>query len=153
MWTYSGNPSSSAKDQVRFLIGDTEFKSPLLLDEEINYILNIYNQFPMNAAIRACETVIAKFSRMADETAGQVSISFSQRAKAYRSLLSDLRSRLSMEDMSPVAGGISISDKQATVANADRVPPFFTRTMMENRDIAPWVTSPMDIFGYPTSPE
>ncbi len=39
-WTYSGNPTASALDEVRFLITDTDQTKPYTLsNEEINYAL------------------------------------------------------------------------------------------------------------------
>lgn len=140
MWTYSGNPGYSAKDQVRFLIGDTDKKNPLLEDGEIEWVLSQYQNTPINAAIRCCETVISKFSRLADETVGRVSISYSQKAKGYFATLNMLRSRLAMEDAAPFAGGISKSQKLTNDMNTDRVVPDFKKHMFENQQIAPWTT-------------
>ena len=139
-WTYSGNPGANAKDQTRFLIGDTNQKDQLLLDGEIEWLLSQYNNTPMNAAIRACETIISKFSRLADESVGQVKIEFSQKAKGYQTTLRMLRERLAMEDAPPYVGGISVSDKQTVAANSDRVRPDFAKHMMENDQIAPWTS-------------
>ncbi len=141
-WSYSGNPGSSAKDAVRFLIGDTDSntRQQLLQDEEIAWMLTQYNNSPTQTAIRACEGIIAKFARLADESVGQVRISFSQRSDGYRKLLNDLRSRSAIEDMTPYAGGISKTDKKTIEQNADRVPPDFKKHMMENEAISPWVT-------------
>lgn len=141
MWSYSGDPANSPSDTVRFLIGDTEKNDQLLQDAEIKYLLNLYGGAPLNAAIRACEMIIGKFSRLADETAGQVRINFSQKAKGYRAMLTDLRMRIAIDDMTPICGGISIGDKIATSQDQDRVKPEFTKHMMENQDIAPWVTN------------
>lgn len=41
-FTYSGDPSHSDIDEARFLIGDTDDKSPIMQDEEIQYIINTY---------------------------------------------------------------------------------------------------------------
>ena len=139
-WTYSGNPGSSAKDQTRYLLGDTDSSDPLLNDTEINWVLSQYNNTPITAAIRCCENIIAKFSRMADEGVGQVKINFRQKAQNMRDLQTTLSNRLAMEDCSPFAGGISISQKQVQCQNSDRVRPDFTKHMMENYDIAPWTT-------------
>lgn len=140
VWTYSGNPANSAKDQTRFLIGDTNESDQLLSDQEIEWLLSQYNNTPINAAIRATESIIGKFSRLADEAVGQVRINFSQKAKAYAITLNMLVNRLAKEDASPFAGGISIAQKQSQVLNNDRVRPDFTKHMMENNQIAPWVT-------------
>lgn len=136
-WTYSGDPTVSKKDQVRFLIGDTDKTEPLLDDQEINYFLGQYNQGAINAAIRCCEQIAAKFSRRVNEAVGQVRMDFSQAAKAYRDMAMDLRRRLAIEDTTPYAGGISVADKSAEKANADRVKPDFTKHMDQNTQVAP----------------
>lgn len=140
-WSYSGNPAHSAKDQTRFLVGDTNIQDQLLSDEEIIWALSQYNNTPMNAAIRLCETIMSKFSRLADESVGQVKISFSQKVKGYERMMTTLRSRLAMEDAQPFAGGILVSQKQVEAQNTNRVRPDFTKHMMENDQIAPWVTT------------
>jgi hypothetical protein len=141
VWTYSGDPNKSAKDQTRFLLGDTDKSDPLLSDQEIIWALGVYNNTPMNAAIRLCEAIIAKFSRYVSESVGPVKIEFQQKVENYRAQLRDLRSRLAMEAAIPYAGGISVSDKIANAMNSDRVRPDFQKHMMENWMIAPWVTN------------
>lgn len=147
MWSYSGNPGASAKDATRLLCGDTDRTDPLLLDGEIQYLLDIYNQTPINAAIRACELIMAKFARMVDESVGQVSLKFSQRLKAYELMKSNLQQRLAIDGAIPYAGGISRSDVQQVNLNADRVRPDFTKHMMENDQISPWTTTERALLG------
>lgn len=146
-WTYSGDPGSSTKDTVRFLIGDTSSKEPLLQDAEISYLLGLYNNAPNNAAIRCCEVIMAKFSRLMDESVGQVHITYSQRAEAYRKMRVDLVNRLGVQDMRPYAGGISRSDQETNALNTDRVKPVFRQHMMENQQLSPWVTGNLDSIG------
>lgn len=147
--TYTGNPGSSPKDTVRFLIQDTEECHFLLQDGEISWVLGQYNNAPMNAAIRCCEILIAKFSRQADETAGPMKIMYSQKSKAFRLLLVELRNRLATEDLQPYAGGISRTDEKINDRNRDRVRPDFAKHMMENQLISPWVTNTMNGYnGY-----
>ena len=136
---YSGDPSKSPKDLTRYLIGDTDKCQPLLQDEEINYVLGQYNNIAMQAAIRCCETICAKFSRLANQAVGPVRIDYSNMSKQYRDLGDDLRRRLAQEGMTPICGGISKADKQTVDQDADRVKPDFTKHEMENRDVAPWV--------------
>ena len=138
-WSYSGNPNESAKDQIRFLVGDTDESDPLLLDGEINYLLSQYPQPQgvFNAAIRACETIMAKFSRMVDESVGGVKISFSQRMKAMNLTKTMLIQRIATETIKPYCGGISISDMQQVAQNADRPCPPMTLHEMENHQIGP----------------
>lgn len=139
-WSYSFNPDNSAKDQVRFFIGDTNESDKLLHDEEILYLLKLYNNFPLNASLRACEMIIAKFSRMADQSVGSVSMSYSQKSKAYRDLMNDLRLRIGIEGARPYAGGISTFDKQTNNQNSDLSEPIFTKHQFENKQVAPWTS-------------
>lgn len=141
MWQYSGNPATSAKDTVRFLIGDTDGSDQLLLDSEIVWVLGQYNNSPINAAIRCCEAIIAKLSRLANESVGQVKIDFKDRCDGYRETQKMLITRLAKEDAAPYAGGISVSDKMTNSANTDLVRPDFKKHMMENQQIAPWTTN------------
>lgn len=126
------DPSASAKDAVRFLIGDTNEHQPLLLDGEINYLLGQYQNVPLAAAIQATETIMAKFSRLVDEKVGQVDVKFGERIKNMQLLQQQLRERLAINGATPYAGGISHGDKQANASDSDRVRPDFTKHMMEN---------------------
>lgn len=139
-WTYSGDPGKNTKDAVRFLIGDTEERDPILKDAEIRWILTEYSNSPIQSAIRCCEVIAAKFSRRCDETVGSVSLKLSQKATQYMKLRDDLRNRLAIEVAIPYAGGISQSDKESVAANSDRVEPAFRKHSMENEQIAPWVS-------------
>ena len=44
-WEYQG-PSASDKDEVRFLIGDTDVEDQLLSDEEIQYLVDTWLTVP-----------------------------------------------------------------------------------------------------------
>src|SRR5262245_20769600 len=126
-WNYSGNPSSSPKDDVRFHVGDTDSCDQLLKDGKIKYLLSQSNNSVIAAAIRGCEMIAIKFARLADESVGRVSISFSQKSKAYLNMKEALRQRLVIEDCIPYAGGISQSDKETQETDTDRVQPAFTK--------------------------
>lgn len=131
-WNYSGDPSKSPLDELRFTIGDTDKSEQLLLDGELNFLISKSNGSIPGAAIRACEMVMAKYARLADESVGQVKISYSQKAKAYREMRDDLRQRQAIDDCVPYAGGISNADKQGNQGNSDRVAPAFTKDMFDS---------------------
>lgn len=38
-WSYSGDPQASELDRCRFLIGDTNESTPIMQDEEIQYLI------------------------------------------------------------------------------------------------------------------
>lgn len=41
-WTYSGDPSTSQLDEIRFIIGDTNVNAPIMQNEEIEYLIAEY---------------------------------------------------------------------------------------------------------------
>lgn len=59
-FTYSGDPSASKLDAVRFALGDTDASQPLLQDEEINYLISMYpnDSGLMAAAFRQAATCL-----------------------------------------------------------------------------------------------
>jgi hypothetical protein len=42
-WTYSGNPADNARDALRFTIGDTNSLEPIMQDEELDYLITLYD--------------------------------------------------------------------------------------------------------------
>jgi hypothetical protein len=140
VWTYV-DPANIPKDTVRFFVGDTDERDPLLSDAEINYLLSIYpSGGVLNASIRACEMIAMKFSRMANEAVGSVRIDYNQKYKAYIDMKTALIARIATETISPFCGGISRTQVQQNLQNNDLIKPDFTKHMMENQQISPWVT-------------
>jgi hypothetical protein len=126
-FTYSGDPSGSNRDKVRFLINDTDSTDPLFSDEEIAYLLtewvNIYE-----TSRAACETLVARFSRLADSTSksvGDISVSesFSAKSKQYQDLANSLlarKMRKSPPSMKVNADSLlSTNDRNVTDFNTD----------------------------------
>lgn len=130
-FSYSGDPSKSTKDYVRFLVGDTNANSPELHDAEILHVINEEGNALLAAA--ACATALqAKYSKLTDESVGGVSKSYSQRAEAFKNLATSLRRRNSERCVAPYAGGISKSEKQSNEDNTDLVESSFTKDLHEN---------------------
>lgn len=121
--TYSGDPSASSLDKVRFLIGDTNTNDAKLSDEEILWLIssegNIYN-----AAALCCEQIVTS-SRLVDRKIGDLEIRASAQAQSFTSLAKSLRRRAAMSAV-PWAGGISRADKSSREQDTDRVKPAFT---------------------------
>lgn len=139
-WTYGYNPNDNTKDMVRFLIGDTDPTDPLLQDEEIQYLLN-QGGAPQNVAVMAIEGIMAKFSRMADETVGGVKINFSQKLKNMDLMKQAMIQRIATTSIKPYAGAISRSDMLQVSQNPDRPCPPFNLHMMQNFNVSPWVSN------------
>ena len=126
-WTYSGDPSQSTLDEVRFLIGDTCPCDQLLQDEEIKYLIASEVDI-VSAAVKGAETIAAKFSRLSDESVGQVSVRYSQKSEQYWKLSLKLKSDAALSCI-PYCGGISKSDKETQELDDDRVKPKFTKEL------------------------
>lgn len=132
-WNYSGDPSDSDLDAVRFMIGDTDTSDQQLSDAEVNFLLASYS-VTVSARI-ALRRIIAKYVRYVDKSVGDLKISYSKRIDQYNGLLDQIDSEAVQEGiLEPYAGGISISDKDAVEDNSDRVAPAFTRPMHSNTD-------------------
>lgn len=89
-FTYSGDPASSNRDAVRFLLQDTDSTDHFLHDAEIDFILIEVGNSIYQAAHDACYVVASRFARQADtsKSVGDMSLSttYSNRASEYRTL-------------------------------------------------------------------
>lgn len=129
-WTYSGDPGLSQKDEVRFLVGDTDPNEQLVTDEEIEYALSQEGSVRA-AAVVVCESIQASLAKRVDKAAGAVRVSLSQKAEHYAKLCERLKSRLALS-AAAYAGGISRADKESNRSDTDRVKPAFRRGMHDN---------------------
>lgn len=117
-WTYSGDPSSTDRDAVRFLVGDTDNTDQLFTDEEIAYALTQGDSY--TAAARLARNLASKYARYSDESIGDLSISYSQRYKHFTEIAKQLELE-SSRGVTPYAGGISVADKATVTADTDRI--------------------------------
>jgi hypothetical protein len=131
MWSYSGDPEASTRDKTRFLIQDTDSTDQQLSDEEVDSLLTDATDDPYTAAIQGTEILSAKYTRRADKSVGDLSISYGRVAENYRKLGQQIerRAATAAASVGPYAGGIYISDKQIDEDNADLVKPAFKRGM------------------------
>lgn len=99
-WSYSGDPSSSEVDTVRFYVQDTDESLQLLTDEEIQYLIDEwytkYESYIYVAAVAAA-TITNKFTGQVSISADGVSVSVADLADRYRKLAEDLRSTYKAE--------------------------------------------------------
>lgn len=129
-WTYSGDPSSTPKDAVRFAIGDTIQNDPLLQDEEISYIV-AQNPSIDDSAYAAAVAIVAKFSRLTDIMAGKEKIFYSQKVKQYQQLADKLWLNAGVVVI-PYAGGVSAADKENMQNDKSIVQPSFKKGVFDN---------------------
>lgn len=89
-WSYSNDPKTSPKDEVRFIIGDTDPKYAFLQDEEILYILEQEKNSVTATAISAVRRIIAQVARQVNYTIGPEKVEASQRLSNFQTLLTTL---------------------------------------------------------------
>ena len=120
--TYSGDPSLSTKDEVRFLIGDT-FAPFLLSDFEVNHLITRQTSAVLAAAV-GCEALAGRFSNQVDKRNSRLSVSASQRSKQFRLRGKELRAQLRRDGLVEVfVGGLTFSGKEALDNDTDAVQP------------------------------
>jgi hypothetical protein len=125
MWSYSGDPANSDRDQVRFLFGDTDTTDQLLTDAEVDFTVAEHPDNLFLAAAACADAVASRKTRLANKSVGDLSLTYSQVAQQFKTLAAQLRTRAAMAGTSPYAGGISIADKDAVGTDSDRVVPAF----------------------------
>ena len=138
-WIYTGDPSSASKDWVRWRVGDVFADDQLVSDEEITAALSDAGSNKDLAGAMICERIAADFAREVDNTVNDGTgnsrtRALSQRMNHYLALARTLRESAAGSNIlfvAPYAGGISISDKDATEDDTDRTEPAFTVGMQD----------------------
>ena len=132
MWTYSGDPRTSNKDAIRYLMGDVVSSEPQVMDAEIMFALSQRTSI-YGAAATVCRALASKLSREADTMDKDLRDAVSQRARAYGRMAADYENQASFRSGAmPYAGGISIADRTQQINNTDRVPPQANIGMTDN---------------------
>ena len=129
--TFSYTFGSGKKDDVRFLVGDTEATLEMYSDEEIAAALASFDDDAEKTALFLYEGLIARFSLRANQTTGQVSINYDNLMRSLKSRYDKLYARVNGAGTVYV-GGISVSDKQAKEADTDGVKPVFKVGQFDN---------------------
>lgn len=117
-WTYSED-LTQPKDQVRFLIQDTNAARPLVQDTEIAFLLAQEGGNVWLAAATALEVAAGAAMRYRSRTAGDVSVTYLS-PQEISQLVTTFRFRArSLTNQIPTAGGISIADIEVLRQNSD----------------------------------
>lgn len=128
--TYSGDPSISTKDQVRFLVRDTTVGSMVLSDEEIEWLLTQEQNVYM-AAAAAAEQMVER--GVSSRSVGGLSISIDIEGTKKRATELRMKGRAAYEV--PTAGGISIGGKQAEEDRTDRPASYFKLGLHDHPEV------------------
>lgn len=125
---YSGDPTTSPTDEVRFLSQDTDPAQPFLTDAEVAYLLGQARQHTALAAVYAVESILAKLAPQAcDQSLGPGSISYSQIFKNFQTVLAQLKARQGVTGVRAYAGGIDRFDKRIREHDPRAVRPNFSK--------------------------
>lgn len=140
--TYTPGSSSDA-DRIRARIGDTDTSAPTnqrLEDEEIADFIATEGGY-RTAAIVAARALAAKFLRLAaQKTVGQLQLVYQRRAEGLLDIADSLE-RHAAHVAKPLAGGMSLSEKQSDAADVDATQPANRRGDFDN-----------PLAGLPTTP-
>ena len=114
-FTYSGDPATSVRDAIRFYTQDVDINDPLITDEELNYVVQSWEDVtahPMYLAAVVCEAIAAKFAREISYNADGVGVNSSELQTKYNQLASDLREQYksSVIGDGPDVGGVMIGE-------------------------------------------
>lgn len=93
-FSYSGDPTTSSRDEVRFLIQDTDSTCPLLTDAELDYIIDkwmlLYDSETYCAAI-AAGTIARKWAKRINISDGNVSAQVGDLQQRYSDMAKQLK--------------------------------------------------------------
>jgi hypothetical protein len=108
-FTYSGNPKSSARDEIRFQLGDIDPEDPLLQDEELDYCMaGASTKYGILAL--AAEAIANRMAKEADVKVGPLNLQLTQRAQTWAEKAEGYR-RKATSLKAPVAPFMSDSNK------------------------------------------
>ncbi len=129
--TYTNSPATSTRDAVRIMLYDTDVtNNALLTDEEIAYFLAEEGSVKRAAAAGA-RAIAARFGRMINRSAIDISDSPGQSADFYLRLAEELEAR-SSRLAEVFAGGRTHSGKSDLDNDSDAVQPPFRLDQFRN---------------------
>lgn len=135
-WSYTGIPSSSSKDEVRFWTQDVNPQRPLLSDEEIGYLID--NWLEQTGSIVyvsaiACEVIAAKFAPETSVSADGVSVSTGELQQKYITLAQRLRDTAALEGTDEIS--FDMDDVWGTAIDEALEPLVFGIGFMDNWEV------------------
>ena len=130
-FSYNLHPDDNTIDEVRFLLQDTDEKTHLIEDEEINYVLGKSDSDVNIACITLCETMAMRYARKQELTVSN----YNQKSDTVYKKLLDRAAHFRMNSVQTkhfVCPSISLIDKQINVEDTDLPKASFRRGLMDN---------------------
>ena len=101
-------------------------------DESITALLALTSGDVYETAALAADSIAGRYAGLVDKKIGDLSMSWSQRAKQWHDKAASIRKSGRSALFAPFAGGISQASKDVYAADTDVVQPAFTRTLHDN---------------------
>jgi len=98
--TYSGDPGASDRDELRFVLGDTDVANALFEDEELDYLLQEHATV-LEAAVAAAEILANRFAREADVAVGDLRADLASLSERWHNRALELRRKLTVRAARP----------------------------------------------------
>jgi hypothetical protein len=135
-WTYSGDPSSSMRDAVRYHVGDTDSTDQLMSDGELDYVINDWSLITTSARLIAAdvaENLANRYAREVSVSADAVTAQLQELVANYRALAVALRA----QDANRNLGGPDIDVDADSVPDPSVRPLNFAIGMHDNKRSGP----------------
>lgn len=129
-FTWTGDPSASVIEQIRWEINDIDSANAKFQDAEITYAYNQEHSV-LGAAARLCEQLQARYSDAKNRTMGPLRVDMSRMAEMYAAKAKALRRRATAF-AEPYAGGISDAKEEIFEDDSDLIQPTFKKGMHDN---------------------
>lgn len=129
-FTWSGDPSASDVEAIRWEINDIDSEHPKFQDDEIEYAL-AQEHSVFNAAARLCEQLQVRYIGAASRTMGPLRVDMSTLASLYATKARKLRKR-AIAFATPYVGGLSDAKKDIFEDDTDLIQPAFEKGMHDN---------------------
>jgi len=130
-WSYSGDPSDSSKDAIRFIVGDTDTDDPLVSNEEIAYLITLHGSLNRSASETA-RAIAAKFARNMSRSIGGLQADFAAKHRQYLALADSLLDKDELTPVAPFLSGYKKDDKKARAEDTNRERIFGRKGVMDN---------------------
>ena len=99
-WSYSGNPADSQKDELRFILGDTNMSEPVMQDEELEYLIAEYGSNRNLLLYQSFVRMATLFARDIKRSLGPQSEDPTERLKFFKDQANQYKAKLSIAGIS-----------------------------------------------------
>lgn len=132
-WTYNES-LLTARDKVRYRIGDTDTNRQMVSNETLDALLTEYNSSVLRVSVIAIRGILADLTRDTNRSVMGISGSVDQTTVHYRELLRDIIAEMNT-DGGVYPGAISISRYNALQSENDEtmIPPDFRQGQFDHQ--------------------